>query len=171
MLQFGIVSKNKIPTAKFDPRRPPPIALTLLDEFPSPLSDEDEQRLSLIYRSLHGVENSRMITFPGRFRAIDDAIESEIGKAFQPGRPIHVHEMAASNAITSLDLFERLRGRFGNAGSVSASDYADSVYVVSVSGWHVVFDVEKRPLQFIGRHFVISTVKERKRHPVNRLIR
>jgi hypothetical protein len=102
-------------------------------------------------------------TFKGRYRNIDEATE-EVAK----GPVIRVREMAASNAVTSLELFERLSARFGEGVSALATDHYDAIYVARRGGWVVVFDADHHLLQFVGRHMVLSAVK-RERTILNRL--
>src|SRR5690349_18892938 len=131
MLQFGILSKNEIPTTA--PRAGDLcIALTLLKEFSVPLSEEDEARLAVLYGILLDETGSGMITYPGRFSKLDDVIEQEIERAFGKA-PVRLREMAASNAVTSLELFDRLKKR-GNI-TFLATDFFDAVYVVPTDGW------------------------------------
>jgi hypothetical protein len=174
VFRYGIVSRDQI--ASETPRRlaMPGIALTLLADFREPLSDNDEAQLATIYNDLGAGPFNSKRTFPHRCRIVDEAIEIEIEKTYKRGRPIHIHEMAASNAITSLELFERLNRRFGEAVSVRATDFFDAIFVVSVpqGWWRVVFDAEGQPLQFVGKRMVISArQKERRRYPINRAIR
>src|SRR5690606_22113047 len=78
---------------------------------------------------------------------------------------------AASNGITSLELFDKLQTHQGL--KLHASDYFDHLLLVRVpeTHWTVVFDVDKRPLQAVGGRFVISLQRDAlKRHPANRLV-
>jgi len=163
------VSKGDIPL-KADGERHSDIALTLIKAFTAPLSQSDEARLSVLCRSLPDETGSGMITYPGRFARLDDVIEREIEGNFG-ARPVRIREMAASNAITSLELFERLKGREGGI-SVYATDFFDAVIVVPVAGWVVVFDAERRPIQFVGKRLVIpANGGIRRRYWFNRLLR
>ncbi len=62
--------------------------------------------------------------------------------------------MAASNAITSLELFDYLRDR--EPVSLKASDYYDRLHIVNVGDrWRVAFDVDLKPIQYIGRRMMV----------------
>ena len=80
--------------------------------------------------------------------------------------------MAASNAITSLELFEYLTRQFGNRASLRATDYFDAVYVVPIpkTEWKVIFDAIGQPVQFIRGRLVLSAGREPRRYVVNWLL-
>jgi hypothetical protein len=148
-----------------------PIAYTLLREFDGNLTPADEKILDLLYHKLPGGHKTVKRTAAGRYRSIDDSVVEEIAKTFPVDRLLRVHDMAASNAITSLEFFERLKHR--DNMRFHATDFYDAVHAVSVpeSRWKVVFDAEHRPLQFVGSRMVIPATrlkaKERLRYPVN----
>jgi len=56
--------------------------------------------------------------------------------------------MAASSAITSLDLYRRLSA--SHQVTMRASDYYDAIHLVRAVLWHVSFDVEGHPIQVEG---------------------
>ncbi len=171
MFRFGIVSKSAIPTAITPPG--PAIALTLLEDFEAPLSEADEARLASIYEMIvQGPLFSPMRTFPNRFGALDEAIADTIQTAPCLQGPIRVHDMAASNAITSLELYQRLAQRFGGRISLQASDYFDALYVVTIPGsaWKIVFDATGDAIQFLRGRLVLSGVREPQRYVLNRLL-
>lgn len=173
MIRYGIVSREQIPLAETGAslRRFPLVALTILREFDENLSVSDEKRLDLVYATIRGGPDNLKVTFAGRYKAIDSQVVEEIEKIFPDDRPLRIHDMAASNAITSFELFERLKHR--DHVRVHATDYYDAVYVVSVAGsrWKVIFDAEDQPLQFVGTGMVVQATKMRKknrlRYPVN----
>lgn len=171
MFRLGIASKDQIPTHRTR-RSESAVALTLLSEFDCPLSDDDEARLSLIYE-MFGLENGTwMKTYPRRFSVLDEAIESVVGTTFSPTQPIRVREMAASNAITSRELFERLSARFGSRVSLLATDICDALQLAPVrnSRWQVVFDPMGSPRQFIRGRFILAARERPRRYLVNWLI-
>lgn len=151
MLQLGIFSKDQIPLGP-PSRRERPIAFTLLADFVDPLTENDEVRLGRLLHTMSAGTNVKW-TYAHRYKAIDEIIEAEIKARFDGG-PLRIRELAASNAITSLELFERLRSR--ESVSVVATDFFDAVYVSAAHGWKVVFDAEGNPLQFLGRPLVIG---------------
>lgn len=173
MIKYGIVAREQFSSqaTTADMRRFPLIAITLLKEFDEHLSPSDEELLHRIYTRMSGGPHNLKGTFAGRYAAIDSYVVEEIEKAFPEDRPLRIHDMAASNAITSLELFERLKHR--EHVRVHATDFYDAVYVVSVPGsrWKVIFDAEDRPLQFVGTRLVVPASKiqkkERLRYPIN----
>ena len=176
MIRYGVVSRERVPleATTAHRRRFPLIALTILREFDENLSVSDEKLLDLVYATMRGGTHNFKLTFAGRYKAIDSQVVEEIERIFPDDRPLRIHDMAASNAITSLELFERLRHR--DNVRVHASDYYDAVYVVSVGGsrWKVIVDAEHQPLQFVGTRMVIQASKirrkERLRYPINWVI-
>jgi hypothetical protein len=169
MIVFGVVKREDVlPRYRFSRLRPR-FSFALLGEFADPLSEEDEEALAIIYREMGSIPKN---TWAGRLSAVDDALVAEIAARFPATAPLRVHDMAVSNAITSVELFERLRER-PNLSFV-ASDYFDAIDVVDVpdSQWRIIFDAARQPLQFVGRRLVIDAQRrERRRFPVNRLLR
>jgi len=170
VFRLGVISKKQIPTAIVPPG--PAIALTLLEEFSDPMSDADEARFAGIYEMLQQGPEFSMKTFPNRFGELDTAIADALETTTTPDRQIRVHDMAASNAITSLELFECLHSRFRGNVSLRASDYFDALYLVSIpeSRWKVIFDAGGSPVQFVRGRLVLSANREPRRYLINRLL-
>jgi hypothetical protein len=99
---------------------------------------------------------------------LSDAIESRF-----PGiNPLIVQDFACSNGITSLDMYRLLSERRDVV--VYATDYFDAIWIVRLpeSGWAVVFNADSRPMQFVGKQFVISAShREPYKYPVNGVLR
>jgi hypothetical protein len=79
--------------------------------------------------------------------------------------------MAASNGVTSLELYLKLSQR--RAATVYASDYYDRIWLVRPrkSRWVTIFDIDQRPLQTVGFNFVVSAQRpEPARYVLNRLL-
>lgn len=168
LLGLGITSKDKIPTGMLDqPHRP--IAYNLLADFEANMSASDENRFAMILFNMGAGDNVKR-TFPGRYRAVDEAIEAELGRLFEEEKLVRIHELAASTAIISLDLFERLRNR--KRLQVHATDFFDQIYALfdNDSGWTVIFDAELRPLQFVGSRMVIAADRKENQYWINRQI-
>jgi hypothetical protein len=85
------------------------------------------------------------VTRPGRFAELDALLIAELDRRFAPDRTIRVHDMAASSAITSLDLHEALKAR--RPVTVLASDHYDAVHVLEGGAVGFVFDADFAPLQ------------------------
>jgi hypothetical protein len=165
MTRRPILSLEQVPRDGMWPSPLPPVALTLLGEINERNSARDEQVLMVIYQTLRAGEHHSMRTFPERYRAVDGTIADVVDATFAAGRPVSVHEMGASNAITSLELFERLRHRAGLA--FRATDFFDALHVVGLprSRWRVVFDADGRPLQFVGRRLVLAADRDAPEDP------
>lgn len=143
----------------------------MLSQFGDELSEVDEEILHRLYCTIRLANGGHMKTFPNRYPHLDDEIAEELDRRFSEGKPVRVHDMGASNAVTSLEMYRRLQGRQNL--TVHASDFLDALSVVDVPGtrWRVVFDNQKRALQFIGYRMVISTTDEARKYPINRSIR
>ena len=170
MFRTGIVSRSQLARLERLPRTPPAIALTLLNEFSA--ETVDERALELIYERMPAGAGTRKrkLTYPGRYRAVDESLQQVIKDAFSPQSRVRIHEVAASNAITSLEMFQKCRSRPNL--SVHASDYYDALRVVEVGNWRVVFDAVGDPVQFINGSLVISGSRpEPNRYLINRAVR
>lgn len=171
MFRFGITDRNDLAAASYNRRRPP-YSYALLGDFGEEPSEAEEVAIEEICEQMAGGHSGlKRRTWRGRYREVDEVIATEIERFFPIGSSIRIHDMAASNAITSLDLFERLRDC---GASVHATDHADAVDVVTLPGgrWKVIFDTEGRALQFVGRRVVIDAQRpDRRRFPVNRAMR
>lgn len=78
-------------------------------------------------------------TSRGRLTALDDVLIEEIGKRLTG--PISVHDMAASSAITSMELYQRIK--ISRPVTLRASDYYDAMFLVGPIG----LDVDGRPMK------------------------
>ncbi|MCC6984120.1 MAG: hypothetical protein IT535_12670 [Bauldia sp.] len=172
MLRFGIVTREGLleAAAAAPAKIAPAVAFPLVETFTGTLSESEEEALAFLYGGIPAGPSIKL-TWRERLRAIDDIILPEIERRFARERTIRVHDMAASNAISSVDFFEQLAAT-GRALSYLASDFYDALLVVSLPGgrWRVVFNAEGEPLQIVGRRMVLASAGERKRFPVNRLV-
>ena len=78
----------------------------ILKRLTGPLTEADETALEALYEQMPA-GLAWKTTYRRRFAALDDLIAAEVEARFAAG-PISVHDMAASSAITSLDLYRRL---------------------------------------------------------------
>jgi hypothetical protein len=172
LLRFGITTLDGLRRLQDNPdRKSAQIAFTLLASLQRSDVLRFEPSLAAIYEQLPGGTQSKR-TFARRYGAIDSELASAIEETFRDQRPVRVHDMAASNAITSVELFDALKQRPGL--TVRATDYFDRLTIVSLPGshWRVVFDAEGRALQFIGQRMVLSAVRRERRHLfLNRFLR
>jgi len=133
--------------------RPSALAATALEAMPALPSRAQEDRIADIHDSLRGGSHHSRYTQCRRLAALDSRLGEILAERAARQR-IRIHDMAASNAITSLELFEYLRDR--EAVLVKASDYYDRLHVVNVGGrWRVAFDVDRKPIQYIGRRMMV----------------
>jgi hypothetical protein len=133
--------------------RPSALAATALEAMPAQPSDAQEALIADIHDSLRGGSQHSRYTQRRRLAALDRRLGEILAERGARQR-IRIHDMAASNAITSLELFDHLRDR--EPVSVKASDYYDRLHVVNVGErWRVAFDVDRKPIQYIGRRMMI----------------
>lgn len=93
-------------------------------------------------------------TWPGRFDELDQLTAEQVELRFPPGQPIHVHDIAASDASTSVDLFRRLSET--RPVTMKASDYYDAVLYVRLSGVDFFFHTTGEPLQLAIGQWAMS---------------
>lgn len=167
MFSLGIVSREQLPDTLHRSDRLPELSLTMLAEFDEELSQRDEAAIEAITC----LELNRT-THRHRHSALDDVIAEEIDRNFSPSVTVRIHDTAVSNAITSVDLFDKIKSR--PKVTLHASDLMVEYLVIAIPGkrWRVVFDSMKRPLQFVSRRMVIPASRQARRsYPINRLIR
>ena len=97
-------------------------------------------------------DNGLRMTYPDRFQEVDERMIDLIRSRFNESKEVRIHDLAVSNASTSLALFERLRITVPNA-VITASDLLTRIFVVEVPGswWRVVFDESGNWIQAISR--------------------
>jgi hypothetical protein len=133
-----------------------PFAYTLLEDLAVRYRREDEPLLERLYRSMAGGDGIWKVTRAGRLVDVDQMIASEVARFSGVQSPIRVHDVAASNGVTTLELLDRLGSLSGI--EVIASDLYDTLSFVQVPGsaWTCVFDAAGRCLQIVGHGFVLS---------------
>lgn len=149
-----------------------PVGLTLLAELQDNYSEADEELLEVLYAHTAGGHGVHKMTRAGRMQALDARLAEELQSRYGSGTPIAIHDLACSNGITSLDMYGALADQF--PVSVLATDYFDALWMVTPdqSAFTVVFDADRKPLQFVGRGMVISAShREPYRYPLNKLLR
>jgi hypothetical protein len=118
----------------------------LLKRLTGPLTEADETALEALYEQMRAGSAWKK-THRRRLAPLDDLIAAEVEARFAGG-PISVHDMAASSAITSLELYRLLSA--SHQVTMRASDYYDAIHLVRVALWHVSFDVEGQSAQVEG---------------------
>jgi hypothetical protein len=129
------------------------LAATALATMPAEPSETEEAQIADIYDSIRGGPAHSKYTGPRRLRGLDAALGTHLAGR-QTGTRLRVHDMAASNAITSLEMYDCLRARL--PVSVRATDYFDRLLIVeALPGWRAVFDVDLKPIQYVGRRMML----------------
>jgi hypothetical protein len=175
LVKFGVTKRGRVANRALALERAHcgwwPFAYTLLADLEDAFTADDEALLERVYCSMRVGNHVQKITRRNRFAALDEWLLDDLDHRFGHWRSIAIHDMAASNGITSLELFMRLARR-GNV-TVHCSDLHDTIYVVAPNGsrWKTIFDLDGRPLQYVGCGFVLSGCKaEPLRYPVNRVV-
>ena len=117
-----------------------------LRRFTAPLSEAEERMFETLLEQMRAGSAWKR-TYRRRFAALDSILALEISKRF-PGQPVSVHDMAASSAVTSLELYQLLCA--SQQITMRASDYYNSIQIVRVGPWEGVFDLEGRVLEIRG---------------------
>lgn len=109
------------------------------------LGQPSEELVDQLYKRIDAGE-ARKATHAHRLAELDRVIAQVVVEHLPAGRPIRVHDAAASNAITSLELYDCLRPL--RPVILHASDYYDCITMARMGSWRVFFDVDGAPLQF-----------------------
>lgn len=147
-------------------------ALTLLVDLQSSYTPEDEPLLARIYSQLVVGGDVYKTTRRKRFVELDSRLVEDLAWRFAGARTVMVHDVGASNGVSSLVLLRALRTRIH--ARVHATDLYDRLYLVKCnrSSWVVTFTADREPVQFVGRHFVLPALeRESRRRPLNVLLR
>lgn len=173
MIRFGYTRRDQLPKTPSKTKGLRRVAVTILQDLNDPLSERDEAAIEAIGNLIeagHDRGQTRR-SFRKRYKEIDRSIVEELEKRFAHNERIRILDVAASNAITSLELFEAL-SHLKNF-TLHATDLTHEFRVVSVPGsrWRVAFDNLGRPLQFVGYGLVIDAHREeRQRYVINQLL-
>lgn len=145
-----------------------PFSYQILESLCHDFADSDTDLLNRLYTSLEAGAGVFKITRPGRFDQLDSRI-CEWAREAIPGKSLLVHDAAASNAITSVELYRRLSEI--RSCRLTASDYFHRLWLVKTGQWTVAFDEQHSPLQLSGPGFVLPVRrKESWRYCVNRIV-
>ncbi len=134
-----------------------PFSYRILRELEERYSPADEPLLERLYRSLAAGTGVFKITRRGRFTDFDDRLVTAARTAFPDVPELVVHDMGASSAITSLELFQRFA--LERNVRLVASDYFDKLTLVTLPNnrWTVTFDAQSQPIQTTGLGTVFGT--------------
>jgi hypothetical protein len=119
----------------------------LLKELPAVLSSDDEAAFEGLLKEMRGGKTSKL-TRRNRLAALDEVLIGELGERFDGS--VTIHDMAASSAITSVELYHRLHVL--RPVDLLASDFYDAVYFVG--SWILNADgkpLRRTPLSRLGR--------------------
>lgn len=177
MLRLGVVGRG--PTLDRElagtSARGRRFSLTLLRELTAAWNPSDEALLDRLYQELVVAGKVHKTTRRDRFCELDTRLMDDLETRFPDATPLRIHDVGASNAITSLQLFRQLSAR--RPVHVHASDWFDCLYFVQVRGrsWTTVLDADGEPAQYVGHGLVLSALRlkntEGRRFPVNWLIK
>ena len=134
-----------------------PFSYNILQDLEEHYTPPDEQLLDRLYSSLAAGAGICKITRRGRFEDFDEKIVSSARQEFPQTTELVIHDMGASSAITSLELYLRFAQERGVR--FVASDYFDRLSLVSLpqSRWTVTFDSQDRPIQTTGTSTIYGT--------------
>jgi hypothetical protein len=138
-----------------------PLPLTVIETLPEITPGRAEKFLRRIHGELKYSSVGTQHTWARRFTSLDEVIAEEIHANFDPNDQVHIHDMAASSGITSVELFERLAGERQNI-SLHCSDFYDRIFIVSLPNtpWRVIFNRALTPVQFVWGGFAISPYQD-----------
>src|SRR5438046_2458082 len=102
-----------------------------LKRFIAPLSEAEERRFETLLARMRAGSAWKQ-TYRRRFAALDSILVPEIGKRFS-GQPVYVHDMAASSAATSLELYQLPCA--SQQVTMRASDFYNEIQIVRVGPW------------------------------------
>ncbi len=171
MFRLGYVTPEQVAKIEKLGPVPPAISYDILNDVSSMPDTIMERVLELTYEKLPAgkATNKRKLTYPGRYAAVDLAIERAIAETFPDDMFLRVHDMAVSNGITAVELFSRISDR--SNFSFRASDYYNELKFIDAHGWRAFFDVDGNLMQFVrGRLVIQGSRPEPARYPVNRLL-
>ncbi len=130
----------------------------ILREIEERYSPADEPLLENLYLSLRSGTHITKMTRRGRFTEFDEKIVTAARSAFPHlHQELVVHDMGASNAITSLELFQRFAQERNIR--VIASDIFHQLKLVTLPNrrWTVAFNTLSQPIQTTGLGMVMGT--------------
>lgn len=132
-----------------------PFSVRILREIEQNYSSDDNPLLERVYQSLAAGTKIFKITRPGRFTDFDAQLVAAVRTKFAPTADLTIHDMGVSNAITSLELYERFR--INRPTRLIASDHFDYLSLVDLNypqwlpvQWTVAFDSLNNPIQTTG---------------------
>ncbi len=107
-----------------------------------------------------------------RFAALDHMILATLAERWAPRTRLVVDDLGVSSGVTSVQLYELLRGQF-SVDFLATDLYRDAIAVRSSrSNWIVVFDASGRELQHVLGWFVLpGQGRESALYPLNRVLR
>lgn len=149
------------------PRR---LSLELIEQLEPIEHQRFEAMMKDMYEAIPADQNV-MNTSLGRYADAGDFTIDTIMECLGAGSDFTFHDMAVSNAITSVELYKQLAGR-ARVSFLATDKYTKCTVATTDSGqWRIVFNADNRALQYIGYGFVLSAERERRRYPVNRALK
>lgn len=168
MYQLGVTTTESFRDQPTDSDRR--VSLELIEQ----LEPIEGHRYDTIVQNLYGgtpAGRNVMKTYLGRYADAGDFTVDAILDCHDAGGEITLHDMAVSNGVTSLELHDQLAER-APVSMLATDKYIKCEVVTTPAGrWRVIFNADRRALQYIGYGFVLSSVRERRRYPVNRALK
>jgi hypothetical protein len=122
-----------------------------------------DQTIRQISRSLDYLCGHRQ-TYPGRYLELDEIVAKLAADQFPSNVPIRVHDVAASNAITSIELYYVLKAT--QPVNFWASDLNSELIIVNVenSEWSFAFFPDGHWCQARSKDYIMNASERLKRH-------
>lgn len=162
MIGRGISDFAGVTVQRCDTLIGPPLAYDLLDDATRrpDLSDALIQAIAHEMSADHSSNNIRR-TYRGRYGELDRDIAGLIPKLLPGQEAITLHDAGASNAITSVDLFEAIRHL--SQVTMVASDFQTTLRSVALQdGWRAIFGASLDLLQIVGPGIVLPVQLRRR---------
>ena len=99
-------------------------------------------------------------TAPNRFANLDPWILEAMQQRWQPTDALEIHDMAASDGVTSVEWFTSIRSAFPVATMVS-SDWSEALTEVSTGSGSLIFDAQNEWIQYVKPPFVVRPKEPR----------
>lgn len=155
MIKLGVTKMQKIERSRSFFKRKKKISIPLLkrinDETNSSLMDHphyNELKLGGTYKRTHR----------NRFEVLDcELVELIKNKYAKSTQRLLIHDMAASNGITSCEFYDKIEKANLNF-DFTASDRFSHIYIVKLhnSRWITILDSDLNVVQYVGYGFVLS---------------
>ena len=149
---------------------PKKVSITLYEQALShPRSDELMERILLYFADERGAYKR---TYAKRFETFDRKVLKVLTKEFDVKTRLLIHDVAVSDARTSVDFFQKVSRIYSSIYYV-ASDYDPKICVIEQGKLKVTLSSGGKILEIVWPPFVFNTIKRESylHYPINHLIR